>query len=435
MTPLPVNDNSSKIFYGYFVVAASVIIMMISWGANRTFGVFLEPMLKEFGWTRAAISGSFTLNMLVMGVVALAAGNLTDRLGPRVVLFVCGVFLGFSFILSAWVETIWDFYFFYGIVGGLGMSGILTPLMSAIVKWFVKRRAFMTGIIVAGPSLGIMIMPVFFTYLISSLGWRSSYLILGAVTLVAIVIPAFFIRQDPADKGLQPYGAGKISKRRSQVPSPDIPFSEAVRTRQFWLVNLLAFCDLFLINVVAVHIVIHAMDLKIPAAQAASVLSLAAGIAIPGRILMGAVGDRIGNRPALLICLAMSIVAFSILLLARNLGLLYLFAVLYGLGLWATASLLSPLVAELFGLRFHATLYSWTVFTSCIGSAAGPVLAGALFDTRGNYHLAFFLCLVFSVIGLVATLLIHPIQGKLKIGNCLSADCADYTDKKERKRK
>ena len=209
MSPVPVNDKNSKIFYGYFVVGASVIIMMVAWGANRAFGVFLEPMLKEFGWTRAAISDSFTLNMLVMGGAALAAG-----------------------------------------------------------------------------------------------------------------------------------------------------------------------------------------------------------IAIPGRILMGAVGDRIGNRPALLICLSMSIVAFSILLLAKNLGLLYLFAVLYGLGLWATASLLSPLVAELFGLRSHATLYSWTVFTSCIGSAAGPVLAGALFDSRGNYHLAFFLCLVFSVIGLVATLLIRPIHAK-----------------------
>jgi MFS family permease len=406
------NDNSSKIFYGYFVVAASVIIMTVTWGTNRTFGVFLEPMLKEFGWTRAAISGGFTLNMLVMGGAALAAGNLTDRFGPRIVLLACGVFLGLSYILCGWVDTIGEFYFSYGVIGGLGMSGILTPLMSATVKWFVKRRALMTGIIVAGPSLGIMIMPVFFTYLISSLGWRLSYLILGAIALGGIVIPAFLIRRDPADMGLQSYGAEGTCKDISQVQALHMPLSEAFWTRQFWLVNLLAFCDLFLINVVAVHIVIHAMDMKIPPAQAASVLSLAAGIAVPGRILMGAVGDRIGNRPALLICLAMSIVAFSILLLAKNLGLLYLFAVLYGLGLWATASLLSPLVAELFGLRFHATLYSWTVFTSCIGSAVGPVLAGALFDTRGNYHLAFFLCLVFSVIGLAATLLIRPIHAK-----------------------
>ena len=412
MPSLPVNDKKSKIFYGYFVAAASVIIMMIAWGSNRTFGVFLEPMLKEFGWTRAAISGSFTLNMLVMGGAALAAGNLTDRFGPRSVLFACGLFLGFSFFLSARVETIWEFYFSYGVMGGMGMSGILTPLMSTIVKWFVKRRALMTGIIVAGPSLGIMIMPVFFTYLISSLGWRISYLILGAISLAGILIPAFLIHQHPEDLGLRPYGAEGISKGSSQSQVSDIPFSKAVRTRQFWLVNLLAFCDLFLINVVVVHIVIHALDLKIPAPQAASVLSLAAGIAIPGRILMGAMGDRIGSRPALLICLTMSIVAFSILPFAKNLGLLYLFAVLYGLGLWATASLLSPLVAELFGLRFHATLYSWTVFTSCIGSASGPVLVGALFDARGNYHLAFSLCLVFSVIGLAATLLIRPIQGK-----------------------
>ena len=201
--------RESQFFYGYIVVAAAICIMTLTWGSNRTFGVFLEPMLEEFGWTRAAISGSFTINMLIMGVMALLAGRLTDSLGPRIVLAGCGVFLGLGYILTSQVKAIWQFFLFYGVIGGIGMSGILAPLMSVVVRWFLKRRSLMSGILVAGPALGIMIIPLICSFLISSWGWRFSYLILGMVVLVIVVSAAFFIRGEPADMGLVPYGSRK----------------------------------------------------------------------------------------------------------------------------------------------------------------------------------------------------------------------------------
>ena len=402
-------DKGSKFFYGYIMVAAAFAIMTLAWGSNRTFGVFVEPMLEEFGWTRAAISGSFTINMLVMGLLALVAGRLTDSLGPRLVVAGCGVSLGLAYVLTSRVQSIGQFYIFYGIIGGVGMSGILPPLMSVVVRWFLKRRSLMSGILVAGPALGNMITPLACSFFISSLGWRLSFLILGIVVLVVIVLGALFIRREPADMGLSAYGTQEGVGQGFEPHGTGFSLHEALRTKQFWLVNVLSFCDLFLINVLVVHIVIHAIDMQVPPTRAAGVLSLAAGVSIPGRIIMGGIADRIGNRPALMICLAISVSAFLLLLFARDIGMLYLFAALYGISLWSTGALVSPLIADLFGLKFHATLYSFSVFTSAIGSAAGPVIAGILFDLTGKYSIAFILCLIVSLIAFGAVWFLRPI--------------------------
>ena len=406
------NSKKPKFFYGYVVVAAAFVVMTLAWGSNRTFGVFVEPMLKEFGWTRAAISGSFTINCLVMGVLTLGAGRVTDCLGPRFVVIVCGSLLGAAYLLTSRVQSVSEFYLFYGIVGGAGMSGLLTPLMSAVVRWFWRRRSLMSGILVAGPGLGNMAMPILCSFLIVSFGWRWSFFILGVVVLAVVLSAGLLLRRDPADLGLSPYGAREGLTSAAQTEQPGISVQQAIRTRQFWLINLLSFCDLFLINVVVVHIVIHAIDLNIPPTGAAGVLSLAAGTSILGRIIMGGVADRIGNRKALIICLGTSVGAFVLLLFARRIEMLYLFAVLYGISLWSTGAIVSPLIAELFGLKSHATLYSFAVFTSAIGSAAGPVAAGLLFDFSGNYHWAFVACLGITIIGLLAALSLGPIPKK-----------------------
>jgi MFS family permease len=403
-----VAPRKSKFFYGYVIVAASFCIMTLAWGSNRTFGVFVEPMLVEFGWTRAAVSGSFTINMLVMGILALAAGKATDTLGPRLVLAACGVLLGLSYILSSQVHAIWQFYLFFGIMGGAGMSGLLTPMMSVVARWFWKRRSLMSGILVAGPAVGNTAMPLACSFFISSVGWRVTYALVGIAVVCVIAVCAWFIRRDPADMGLAAFGSGGQPATGARSYGSGFSLREALRTRQFWLINVVSFCDLFLINVIVVHIVIHGIDLQIPATRAASVLSLAAGVSIPGRIIMGAVADRIGNRPALMICLCMSMSAFVLLLFARSIGMLYLFAGFYGIGLWSSGAIVSPLIAEFFGLKSHATIYSVSVFTSAIGSAAGPVIAGVIFDVTGKYYSAFIVCLLVSVISFSAVFFLRP---------------------------
>jgi len=283
-------------------------------------------------------------------------------------------------------------------------------LMSVVVRWFRKRRSLMSGVLVAGVGLGNMVMPLVCSFLISSLGWRFSYFLIGITVLGVILSAAFFIRRDPADMGLSAYGSNQGALKGSASQGTEYSLREAMRTRQFWLINVVSFCDLFLITVVVVHIVIHSIDMQISGPRAASVLSLAAGISIPGRIVMGAVADRIGNRPALIFCLGVSVSAFFLLLFAENLGMLYLFAGLYGIGLWSTGAIISPLVAELFGLKSHATIFSFAVFMSALGSASGPVIVGTLFDSTGSYQWAFILCLGISLLAFLAGWLLRPLS-------------------------
>jgi MFS family permease len=255
-----------------------------------------------------------------------------------------------------------------------------------------------------------MAVPILCSLLSVSFGWRWAFLVLGAVVLAVVVSAALLLRHDPADLGLSPYGAGAGSSSAGKPEPAGLPVRRAIRTPQFWLINLLSFCDLFLINVVVVHIVIHAIDLQVSPTRAAGVLSLAAGTSIPGRIAMGWVADRIGNRKALIICLGTAVGAFVLLLFAGGVATLYLFAAMYGISLWSTGAVVSPLIAELFGMKSHATLYSFAVFASALGSAAGPVVAGALFDFSGNYRWAFVLCLGAAIISFLAVLSLGPIS-------------------------
>ncbi|MFC2012916.1 MFS transporter [Chloroflexota bacterium] len=399
-------NKQPKFFYGYVIVAAAFCAMTIAWGANRSFGVFLEPMLSEFGWTRAGISGAYTLGMIIMGFFSIISGRLADRFGSRVVVIGSGIFIGAGYLLISQVNTMWQLYLFYGVLTGIGMSGTFTPLLSTVAHWFVKRRGLMSSIIIAGPALGIAVMPLVASLIISDYGWRTSYLVLGGVVLTGIVGAAMFLRRNPRELGLLPYGSIREEPDGADLPLGGLSLREAVHTRQFWLLFLVNFGELFLMNIITVHIVIHAIGLGVPAISAAGILTVAAGVSIPARVIVGLIADRIGYKPGLIICFVMSIMAFVLLLVVREAWALYLFAVIFGFGLWSSGALMAPITAELFGLKSHATILGCVCFAGALGGAIGPVLAGYIFDVTGNYQLAFILCLAVSVVSLISLILL-----------------------------
>jgi MFS family permease len=404
------SQGRKKIFYGYVVVGAAFSIMSISWGAQRTFGVFLDPLLNDFGCTRAQLSGAFTLGMIVMGVLNILAGRWTDQIGPRPVLIACSLFLGAGYMLVSQARSIGEFYFYYGLIIGIGMSGTWVPLMSTVSRWFITKRSLMSGMLATGPPVAIMVMPFVASFLITQYGWRVSYVILGVGLLVVVFSAALFLRRDPAVMGTVPYGFEQESQGGIDVQNRGVSFREALPTRQFWILCFLSFCDAFLINVIVVHIIPHARDLGGAPTASAGVLSLAAGVSIFGRIFMGWVADRFSNRWALLICLMISVVAFVILLFARGLWMLYLFSVFYGIGLWATGSIMPPLVADYFGLKSHGSIYSCTALAGTIGGGVGPILIGFTFDLAKNYRPGFLLCFGISLMALIAILFLKPLH-------------------------
>jgi MFS family permease len=151
--------KNPRLFYGYIIVAAGFLISMATWGTLYSFGIFFKPVLEQFGWTRAATAGAYSLMVVVSGLGNIVVGKLTDKFGPRLVISVFGILMGAGYMLMSHMSTLWEFYLYYAVLLGLGGSVNVVPLASAVSRWFIKGRGIMMGIIVSGIGTGTFIMP------------------------------------------------------------------------------------------------------------------------------------------------------------------------------------------------------------------------------------------------------------------------------------
>lgn len=397
-----------RFFYGYIVVGVSFIILAMMCGTYFSFGVFLNPLLAEFGWTRALTSGAFSLSFILLGLFGIASGKLNDRFGPRKVITVCGVLIGAGYILMSQVGSAWQFYLFYGTLISMGMSGGFVPLTSTVARWFARRKGMMTGITVSGLGMGTLIMPPIVNWLISLYGWRTSYIVIGIASLVLITLAAQFLKRNPGEIGKLPYGENELSGE-ANLNTSGFSLRGAIRTRQFWLFGMAFLFFSLGAGAVIIHIVAYAIGLGISAANAVVVLAVIGGLSTAGRIIMGTASDRIGNKLTLAICFGLEAIALTWLLLnGTELWMLYLFAIIFGFAYGGMAALIAPSVEEFFGLNSLGVILGFILFGIAIGEGSSPVIAGYLYDITGNYNTAFLLCAIFSVIGLILVLLLKP---------------------------
>ena len=397
-----------RFFYGYVVVIAAFFILVISWGPHAAFGLFLNPLEAEFAWTRAMTSGAFSLSMFIYGILGIVVGGLNDRFGPRLVVTVCGLLIGIGYLLTSTVSNLWQLYLFFGVILGVGMSGIWVPQLSSVARWFVKRRSMMTGIVIAGVGISQLITPPIISRLIAAYDWRLSFFMLGVVISIAMIIAAQFLKRDPAKMGQLPYGVSEVKQEVEQSDTKDFSFREAVHTAQFWLASAILFCEGFVCFTVFVHIVPHAIELEIPAINAANILALMGGVSILGNYIMGSVADRIGNRRVFILAFILVSAALFWLILARELWMLYLFAVVTGLALAGMGTVESPLTAGLFGLRFHGVIYGVVHVGFTIGAAVGPFVTGYMFDLTNSYYIAFLVCAAVGIVGIILAIVLRP---------------------------
>ena len=393
-------NGKPKFFYGYAIVASAFITMSVVWGTVQSFGLFFKPVLNEFGWSRAATSGAFSLSFLVFGILSMAASRLTDRFGPRLVTMACGVFLGLGYILMSQITAIWQLYVLYGIMIGIGMGTCYVPLASTVARWFVKKRGLMTGIFAAGLGVGSVIVPPVASMLIESYSWRTAYVILGIVAMVMIIVTAQFLRRDPSEMKLLPYGE-KSAESKSNLNPTGYTLKRALRTKQLWMLVLIFACFGFSQQAILVHIVPYATDIGISAIMAATLLSIIGGLHVAGKIGIGGTCDRIGSRPALILSLTLLVIALTLLPFAKQIWMFYFFAIIFGFAYGGMGCLDSPSVAEFFGMKAHGAILGVIVASWAVGATIGPVVVGHLFDAYNSYYLAFWIIAAIAVAGTI----------------------------------
>ncbi len=387
-------------------IAVSVLAMQALIGFS--FGIFLISLTKEFNWERGALSAALSINMLVAGALTILTGRLSDKYGPRLLVTANGLITGIALLLMSQISSLWQVYLIFGLLLGVAGSCAGIPLISTIPRWFTKRRGIALGITVAGFGLGGIIAAPLAQWLISGYSWRQAYIILGLISLIIITSLAQFIKHSPQRMGLMPYGENESVEDEQPLASAveGLSLKQAIKTGRFWLLGSIQSCFFFSVQVIIVHIAAHAVDIKIPAVVAASILSIIAGGSTIGRLSMGFIADWIGGRRGLVACLAMVTLALIWLLFSREVWMFYLFAVLFGFAWGGIIPSQNLVIAESFGLKSLGMILAGLTLFGTTGGAIGAPLAGYIFDVTKSYSLAFLICVILSALAVVLGLIL-----------------------------
>lgn len=357
--------------------------------------------------------------MVLTGAFSILAGRIADRFGPRLVLTVSGLIVGIGYVLMSRVSSVWQYYLVYGVLLSIGLSGIVVPLMSNVSRWFTKGRGLACGIVISGIGVGVVVMPQVANRLIAVYDWRTSFIILGITALILIVGFAQLLRRAPDQKNIIRRERTSTGTTISDVQVQGLSARIAIRSRQFWIICLIALFLTYGVQTVMVHIVAHSTDLGYSTTIAATILSVIGVVSIAAKIFMGSLGDKIGNRIVMIIISVLLVLVFIWLGLAADLWMLYIFAVVFAFSYAGWSANQPPLVAEFFGLKSHGTLYGLVQFAGFIGGALGVFLGGYIFDQSGNYQWVFVICAMIGVVSLILSILLKPArrQVKMKLNN------------------
>ena len=395
-----------RLHYSWVMVLLAHVVLATQALVSFSFGIFLKPLAADFNWDRGALSSAVLINMLLMGILGIYAGRLSDRYGPRTLVTISGLLVGVGLLLMSQINTLWQVYLIWGLIIGIGGGCRIVPIMSTVPRWFAKRTGIAVAICSAGFGVGAILAPLLTQWLVSTYDWRHAFVILGLIIFIVVVPLAQFMKHSPQRIGLKPYGEDRIveEKQTLALPTEGISFHQAIRTRRFWIYGLIQFCFFFCCFVIFVHIVPYINDIGFSEVAAAGTLSIVAGMSLIGRLSMGFISDRMGSRLALSACLFLGALALLWLLFAQELWMFYVFAVVFGYAFGSVAPLETIVPIELFGLSSLGVILATLMLFTMSGAGLGAMVAGSIFDATGSYSLAFLICVVLGMLALILSL-------------------------------
>ena len=370
------HEEDSLGYAGWRIILAAFVGVGVSFApmVPFTFSLFVAPLQGEFGWNREAISNAFAIAALTVAAVSPALGTLLDRVPPRrVILPSILVFAAAMASLALLRGHIAQYYLSYLLLGIVGNGTAQLSYSRSVLTWFRKRRGLALAIVLSGSGTGSILLPIIAQHVISTHGWRSAYLALGAIALIGFPLTALFVRNRPVKS------ATATSSERSVGVGP------ALRTPSFWIILVAVMFSAFSMNAIIAHLAAILVGRGVTATNAALALSALGVSAIVARLFTGHLLDRL---PAPFVALAVLLVAATgaaIVAYAATSWIGIVGAILMGAGSGSEADVIPYMIAEYFGRKRFATLYglSWTAYA--IGGAIGPILMGRGFDRAGTY--------------------------------------------------
>lgn len=400
-------------YFGWVVLAAVCCAGFARQGpAVATLSMFIAPMSEEFGWSRTAISGAVSLAGVLAALATPLLGPLLDRYGARPMLALAVLLTAAMAFGLAFTPSLAVFYLLY-CTARMNFAGPFDlGIYGAVNNWFLRRRAFATGVANLVQLLGLAAMPLIAYAAIAQGGWRSGWLAVGATVLIVGFLPVLlFVARRPEDLGLRPDGAlaerdaGEGTGAGAERPDPVFTRAQALRTPAFWLLSLYTLLVYPVQAGVSLHQAPHLVERGLGAGTAALIVASFSLASAASSLLFGLAARRLGMRPSLALS-ALSL-ALSTLILMRVETAIggYAGAVLFGLGIGGVLTLLPVAWADYFGRRSYGAIRGIALSIQVLAQASGPLASGLLRDLSGDYALSLILFTVLSLTAVAAAAL------------------------------
>jgi MFS family permease len=376
--------------YRWIIVGIGALMTCVALGAMFSLAIFLDPLSRDTGWSRAGVSAAMTINFLVMGAGAFGWGALSDRYGARLVVSIGAVLLGLALVLASRAQSLLQFQLVYGVLVGLAASTFFAPMIALTTAWFDTHRSLAVSLVSAGMGVAPMTISPLARWLITAYDWRTAMFLIGILAWVLLIPAAVFVRQPPVPAAGAP-AANDV---------PDGPISSlaaALRSRQFIVLGVVFFLCCAAHSGPIFHMVSYAMSCGIAPMAAVSIYSVEGLAGLGGRLLFGVAGDRYGVKRVLIVGLLVQAVAIGSYPFVRELGEFYFMAVIFGTAYGGVMPLYAVLARDYFSQSIMGTVFGAATMLSSLGMSAGPVVGGWIFDKFGGYSWLFFASLGLAV--------------------------------------
>jgi MFS family permease len=410
---------------GWLVVAVGFILLLLMFGTRISFGVYIKPMAESFGATRASISGSQSLYMIVYAVFALIAGSLSDRYGPRRILVVGAMFMGVGMLLASRVTSVHQYYLSYGVLVAMGSGGTYVPVAGAVSKFFTRRRNLAIGITAAGGGLGQFLIPPFMEKVVKTQGWQTAFLYTALLLLViGISLPLLLLKGRGLPEDYEVEDQGDITERVQAVssqasdgfwdqgPEKHYTLRQAMGTVPFWTYFGMYFILCFVIDgVLFVHIYPYLTDMGFGGQTAAKALGYLGLINTVTMIAFAPLGDRVNKRVLLTGLFAIHTLFLFWFIHIKTESILWLFILCYGILLGASWPLTVSLLPDIFGSRSVSSILGACTLGFGMAGLIAPWMAGHIYDLYNSYIPVFYFIMALSFLSVVFTYFTRKTRG------------------------
>jgi len=416
-----VTGKIGNVFYGWWIVAAGVILALFGYGGwFYSFGALFNPISTEFGWSRATTSIAFSLSRLEGGLEGLITGPLVDKFGPRFLVRVGWTMTALGFFLMYYINSLWLFLVSYSLLLSLGMNaGLYMPLQTSVAKWFNEKRGLALGFLTAGGALGGSILVPVVAWLITDYGWRTAVIVLAVAAFVLGWGLSFVLKpHGPEHYGLRMDGKKEGPVKEASTPAPvhgahvsakgsgdweGLTLKEAMKTQAFWLLVVALTFSHTAVTAIVVHEIPYIEDMGISKVLAAAALGTTTLMSTPGRLFGGWIADRWNLKILYFIASIVQAAGLFIFSKATDMVWVWSFVIIFGLSFGLRVPLEPAMRAKFFGRKAFGTIMGYLNAFAVVGSFAGPYFAGWIFDTTGSYVIAF---LTFAAMVLVAGIVV-----------------------------